>query len=82
MASTLPNFSPTFGGDSGPAMAEVGGGDVISQGGLNVPAYPDFYSLAPVDSDLIGPVVSRQDQPLVFAVMGIVFFLALIKKKK
>jgi len=48
----LPDYSPTYGGDSGPAFSENGALNV-SVGGLNVPAYPNFSSksLAPVDAD-------------------------------
>jgi len=82
MAVPLPSFSPTFGGDSGPALSETGGGATINQGGLNVPAYPDFYNLAPVDADAQKPIISRQDQPAIYLIIGSLFVLALLKKKK
>jgi len=69
-------------GKNANAASESSGEVNINQGGLNVPAYPDFYSLAPVDADLAKPIVNRQDQPMIYAVMGVVFFLALLKRKK
>jgi len=76
-------------GGSGGSGGSGGGGVVpdmstttISQGGLNVPAYPDFYNLAPIDADSVQPIVSRQDKPVIYAAMGMLFFLALLKRKK
>jgi len=76
-------------GGSGGSGGSGGGGVVpdmstttINQGGLNVPAYPDLYSLSPVYADSPQPVVSRQDQPMIYAAIGVLFFLALLKRKK
>ena len=78
----LPDFSPTYGGDSGPALSETGQVNV-SQGGMNIPAYPDFYSLAPIDADSQPkPIINRQDQTMFYAVGAAFLFVFLLKAKK
>lgn len=70
------------GGDAGPAVSETGAVN-ISQTGMNIPAYPDFYSLSPVDADSQpAPIINRQDQTMFYALMGGVLLIAIIKRLK
>lgn len=79
----LPDFSPTYGGDSGPALSENGAVNV-TQGGLNVPNYPAELITTPIDRDFFDfmPTAKAQDLSVYYyAAAGFVLMLLLKKKK-
>jgi len=88
----LPDYSPTYGGDSGPAFSETGDVSVV-QGGLNVPSYPNFntgQTVTPMDSDFaaalgfdpVSYLPQAEDLTLYYYAAAALVALMLIKRKR
>lgn len=81
--------TPPLNFNGGDAQSASGGiGDtIISQGGLNVPAYPVSLLGAPIDADLANMISYQQGQPIAanddfyyYAAAG--FLLLMVLKKR